>query len=111
MVTKAPVVAAPAATGPASCNSFAGFFLTDCQLLWYGVRFYGTVDLGGTYQTHGTPFDKNFPTGASYLLQKPSRSAGFGLAPNGLSQSNVGVDIKEPIAAGLGIRCQGRTRV
>ena len=29
---------------------------------------YGTVDLGGLYQTHGTPFDKNFPTGASYIM-------------------------------------------
>jgi len=61
MVTKAPVVAAPAATGPQACNSVAGFFLSDCQLLWYGVRFYGTVDLGGTYQTNGTPFpDRRF---------------------------------------------------
>jgi predicted porin len=34
------------------------------------------------------------------LLQKPSRSAGFGLAPNGLSQSNVGVKINESIAPG-----------
>jgi predicted porin len=107
MVTKAPVVAAPAATGPQACNSVAGFFLSDCQLLWYGVRFYGTVDLGGTYQTNGTPFDKNFPTGASYLLQKPSRQSGFGLGPNGMSQSVVGVDIKEPVASGWAFVARG----
>ena len=98
MVTKAPVVPPPP-PGPVACNSLAGFFLSDCQLLWYGIRLYGTVDLGGTYQTNGTPFDKNFPTGASYLLQKPSRQSGFGLAPNGMSQSVVGVDIKEPVAS------------
>ena len=98
MVTKAPVVPA-LPPGPVACNSLAGFFLSDCQLLWYGIRLYGTVDLGGTYQTNGTPFDKNFPTGASYLLQKPSRQSGFGLAPNGMSQSVVGVDIKEPVAS------------
>ena len=55
MVTKAPPYAvAPAAVGPQTCNSLPGFFLTDCQLLWAGVRLYGTVDLGGNYQTHGT---------------------------------------------------------
>jgi predicted porin len=107
MLTKAPVVA-PAAMGPpppASCYSFAGFLLTDCQLAWYGVRLYGTVDLGGTYQTHGTPFDPNFPTGASYLVGAggtgaTNRTPGFGLGPNGLSQSVIGISSKEPIAPG-----------
>jgi predicted porin len=105
MVTKSEPMVAPAATGPASCNSLYGFFLTDCQLIYYGVRFYGTVDLGGLYQTHGTPFDKNFPTGASYIVGAggtgaTNRTAGWGLAPNALSQSNVGVEIKEPVAPG-----------
>jgi predicted porin len=107
MATKAPVVA-PAAMGPpppASCYSFAAFFLSDCQLLWSGVRLYGTVDMGGLYQTHGTPFDKNFPTGASYIVGAggtgaTNRSPGWGLAPNALSQSNVGIQVKEPIAPG-----------
>ena len=106
MATKAPPYAvAPAAVGPVPCGSLWGFFLTDCQLAWYGVRFYGTVDLGGLYQTHGTPFDPNFPTGASYIVGAggtgaTNRTPGWGLAPNGLSQSNIGVEIKEPIAPG-----------
>jgi|HubBroStandDraft_4_1064222.scaffolds.fasta_scaffold57042_2 predicted porin len=105
MVTKAPPVVSAAAAGPSSCTTLYGFFLTDCQLIWYGVRFYGTVDLGGLYQTHGTPFDKNFPTGASYIVGAggtgaTNRTAGWGLAPNALSQSNVGVEIKEPVAPG-----------
>jgi predicted porin len=106
MATKAPPYAvAPVATGPAACNSFAGFWLTDCQLLWGTVRLYGTVDVGGTYQTHGTPFDKNFPTGASYLLGAggtgaTNRTTGFGLGPNAMSQSIIGVNTKEPLAPG-----------
>ena len=87
MLTKSAPVVSAAATGPTSCANLYGFFLTDCQLGWYGVRFYGTVDMGGTYQTHGSPFDKNFPTGASYLLgaggrAATNRTAGFGLGPN-----------------------------
>jgi predicted porin len=103
MVTKAPIYYAPPA--PAACGSAYDFFFTACPLSWYGVTFYGTVDLGGTYQTHGTPFDRNFPSGASYLIGAggagaTGRTAGFGLGPNAMSQSNVGVKINEPIAPG-----------
>ena len=96
LVTKAPVVLPP----PQSCTNPQDFFLTACQLSWYGVRFYGTVDVGFGYQTHGAPFDGNFVTGASYFLQKMNRTAMWGLAPNGLSQSNIGIQIKEPLATG-----------
>jgi predicted porin len=96
LVTKAPAVPPP----PQACTNIQDFFLTACQLSWYGVRFYGTVDVGFGYQTHGAPFDGNFVTGASYFLQKMNRTAMWGLAPNGLSQSNIGVQIKEPLATG-----------
>ena len=46
---------------PAACASAYDFFFTACPLSWYGVTVYGTVDLGGTYQTHGTPLDPNHP--------------------------------------------------
>jgi hypothetical protein len=104
MATKAaPMAYAP--PPPAACGSVYDFFFTKCPLTWYGVTVYGTVDMGGTYQTHGTPFDRNFPTGASYLLGAggtgaTNRNAGFGLGPNALSQSAVGVKINEPIAPG-----------
>lgn len=90
----------PPAAVPAACTGLTDFLLSNCLLSWYGVTFYGTVDMGGTYQTHGTPFDPNFPTGASYFLNPTNRSAGFGLGPNAMSQSNVGVKIIEPIAGG-----------
>jgi predicted porin len=112
MVTKAPMWVAPAATGPANCPGAYEFFLTNCALSWWGVTFYGTVDLGATYQTHGAPFDRNFPTGASYLLgaggtNATNRNAGFGLGPNGLSQSNVGVKVKEGLGGGWSFIAQG----
>jgi hypothetical protein len=106
IVTKAPSVSpAYVAPPPAACGSVYDFFLTACPLSWYGVTFYGTVDMGGTYQTHGTPLDPNHNVGASYLLGNAStnavgRAAGFGFAPNALSQSVVGVRTNEPIAPG-----------
>jgi hypothetical protein len=66
ILTKAPPVAAP----PATCGSVYDFFFTSCPLTWYGVTFYGTIDVGGGYQTHGAPFDPNIQSGASYLIQK-----------------------------------------
>ena len=59
--------------------------------------------MGGSYQTHGSPFDKNFPTGASPTCgrrcDEPAARDGPWL-PTRMSQSNVGVKIKEPIAPG-----------
>jgi hypothetical protein len=88
-LTKAPL-ATQAPPPPTTCTGFPDFVLTACQLSWYGVRFYGTIDVGFGYQTHGAPFDPNFVTGASYFLQKMNRTPMWGLAPNGLSPSNVG---------------------
>jgi predicted porin len=102
MVTKAPVLtkAPPSVPPPAPCASLQGFLLTDCQLNYFGIRFYGTIDVGYGYQTHGAPWDPNFTPGASYLLQKMNRGAIWTLAPNGLSQSNLGFQIKEPLGLG-----------
>ncbi len=101
-MTKAPIAYAPP---PAACGSIYDFFLTACPLSWYGVTVYGTVDMGGTYQTHGTPLDPNHPVGASYLLGNSGtnavgRNAGFGFGPNALSQSNIGVKWVEPVGGG-----------
>jgi predicted porin len=104
MVTKAaPMTYAPPA--PVACGSVYDFFFTACPLTWYGVTFYGTIDVGGTYQTHGTPFDPNHPVGASYLLgnsgtNAANRTPGFGLGPNALSQSYVGIRWSEPVGGG-----------
>jgi hypothetical protein len=105
MVTKAPPYAVAPAVAPAACGSVYDFFLTACPLSWYGVTFYGIIDVGGDYQTHGTPFDPNHPVGASYLLGNSGTNAvgrisGFQLGPNALSQSIVGVKTNEPIAPG-----------
>jgi hypothetical protein len=96
----ATVVKAPALTatpGPSSCTSIQDFFLTACQLAWHGVRFYGTIDVGYGYQTHGAPFDKTYGPAVDDLLGKMNRGGMGLLSPNGLSQSNIGIQIKEPL--------------
>ena len=96
MPTKAPL--APA--GPTTCTSIQDFFTTACQLAWYGVRFYGTVDVGGNYETNGAPFAKFSGAGVNYFPGKSNLGAKWLLAPSGLSGSNIGIQIKEPLGAG-----------
>ncbi len=103
MVTKAPPPAA--ATAPASCGSVYDFIVTACPLSWNGVTFFGTVDIGVGYETHGVPFDPNHPTGQLYVLgaggtNAANRTPRFVLAPNAMSQSEVGFKVIEPIAPG-----------
>jgi hypothetical protein len=50
---------------PAPCYSLQDFIFTGCQLTWNGVRFYGTIDMGYGYQTHGAPLGPFFTPGAS----------------------------------------------
>src|ERR1700735_4329491 len=98
--TKAPPIApAPALVG---CTSAEQFFVTDCPLTYYGITVYGTIDVGGGYETHGAPFNKDLHTGVTELVQKQSRPTAMWLqTPNGLSQSNIGVKGVEQIVPGF----------
>ena len=101
MVTKAaPAVTTKALSQPATCSSPEDFVVTACPLTWNGITVYGTIDGGVTWLSHGAPFNGTSAVGEDYLIQKYSNRAQWGLAPNGLSQSNIGIKGKEPFAAG-----------
>ena len=85
---------------PTACGSLLDFISTSCPLTWYGITLYGTIDMGGTWQSHGTPFNSSFVAGEEYLLQKNSNHSGFGRAPNGLSQSVIGIKGNEEFVPG-----------
>jgi predicted porin len=92
--------APPAAAAP---NCYASFWTwldstaADCPLSAYGITLYGTIDMGGGYNSAATPFNKNFSNGIQELVSKDSNNGRWQAVPNGLSQSNVGVKIKEQI--------------
>ena len=88
----------PAAPAPAACTEAVEFLTTNCTLARYGITLYGTIDMGVTWQSHGTPFNSSFVAGKEYLLQKNSNRSGFDRAPNGLSQSVIGIRGSEAIA-------------
>src|SRR5580658_357777 len=69
--TKAPPPAA-APPAPVACGSLWDFVTTACPLTWYGITLYGTVDAGGGWQSHATPFGPAAVPGQEYLVQKNS---------------------------------------
>jgi hypothetical protein len=94
-----PPKAAPAAAAstPTPCTDAWSFVATDCTLTWHGITVYGTVDAGFGWQSHGAPWDSRSAVGASYLIQKQNRGPRCSLAPNGLSNSTIGIKGTEPI--------------
>ena len=97
--------ALPALAAPAAKPCFASVydFLTsgpdDCPLSWKGVTLYGRLDYGVGYESHGAPFNGNYPNGVNTLIKKNGDQSHVTIAPNGLGQSYIGVKGKEPIAS------------
>src|SRR5579859_2368655 len=56
-----------------------------------GVTFYGVVDLGVGYQTHGVPTNPTSSQGSDYLVSKVSNKSIWTMAPNGLGSSRIGI--------------------
>jgi predicted porin len=101
MATKtAPAASTKAPSQPATCTSLEDFVVTSCPLTWNGITVYGTIDGGVTWRSHGAPFNGTSAVGVDYLIQRYSRGPRWDLAPNGLSNSNIGIKGKEPLAQG-----------
>jgi predicted porin len=71
---------------------------TDCPLSESGVTVYATIDVGGGYETHAAPFNGDSKTGVGELISKINNGGRWEPVPNGATQSNFGVKIKEQIA-------------
>lgn len=69
----------------------------DQSLTWNGITLYGVYDLGFGYQSHGAPLSQDWFVGVQYLIDKKSTKSNTGLAPDGLSQSRVGLRGNEKI--------------
>ena len=85
------VMNAHAADMPMPYKAAAAAAPTDDALCWKGVCLYGIVDAGFGWQSHGQPFNGAFPTGAQYLVSAGSNRSLWTAAPNGLSQSTIGL--------------------
>jgi predicted porin len=69
----------------------------DESLTWHGITLYGIVDVDFQYETHGAPFNNYWFASGSEIVQKNSNNGVSGVASNGMSQSRVGLQGKEPL--------------
>ena len=68
------------------------------SLTWNGITFYGIIDIGYAYQTHGAPYTVDNGFGLDYLISKASNHSISAWSNNGLSQSNIGLKGEIPIS-------------
>jgi len=94
---RAAAIAALAAMG---AGGTAG---ADDALAWRGLTLYGTVDLGVAWLSHGAPLSPDFPPGLPFVIQKFSDRAIVSIAPNGLSQSRLGLAGNEALGDGVSV--------
>jgi hypothetical protein len=88
---------ATAASAPKTCTDGWSFIATDCQLTWYGITVYGTIDAGVGWQSHGAAFDPRSAPGSSYIIQKQNTGSMWVAAPNAMSNSTIGIKGTRPI--------------
>ena len=88
---------------PEKPNCYATFWSwldstpADCPLSYWGITFYGQVDVGGGWESNHARFNKARPEAVQELVSKQSHGAAWQGVPNGLSQSNVGIKWKEQV--------------
>lgn len=73
----------------------------DDSLTLWGITLYGTVDIGVAHLDHGAPLSATYGPGLPFLLQKFNNRDTTSFAPNGLSQSKIGISGVEPIGGGV----------
>jgi predicted porin len=102
------VAARPANPGDSMAADYANYKAEykkgppqDDSLTWHGITLYGLVDMGVTYQNHGAPLSNTAGLGLNYLISKNSNGSYFGVGPNALSSSFIGLRGNQEIADGL----------
>ncbi|MGA8706952.1 MAG: porin [Steroidobacteraceae bacterium] len=97
--------AEPASSVPPAdraCGTFRDFVSTDCPLTWYGITAYGTYDIGLGWVSHGLA-ENGYNYEGESLVNRNGNHAQFLIAPNNLSQTGLGIKIKEEFMPGWSV--------
>jgi predicted porin len=96
-------LAASAPSAPTSCFSSFWNWLSasanDCPLTYAGITLYGSLDIGATYLTNGVGYSPSADK-LNYFIQKNSSGSKWLPAYNALSQSVLGLKMKENLGYG-----------
>ncbi|MDR3463021.1 MAG: porin [Beijerinckiaceae bacterium] len=87
-------------------NDLPGHFLDPndkTPMTFHGITVYGTIDIGAGYQTHSAPLSNTWSTGVNSVIGKQSNHTLFTVIPNNLSDSQVGIKVKEEVLPGWSV--------
>ncbi len=95
-----PPPAAP--PSPEGCESVQQFFASDCPLTWHGITLYGAYDIGVAWISHGLP-ENGYNYEGESLVNRNGNHSQFLIAPNNLSQTGLGIKIREEFLPGWSV--------
>jgi len=102
---------APAASAtPAACTSVKEFLSTDCTLTWYGITLYGAYDVGVGWVSHGLP-ENGYNYEGESLVNRNGNHSQFLIAPNNLSQTGLGIRVREEFLQGWAVVVSASTGI
>jgi len=101
--TKKAPPAAPAANCFATFLTWLDSTPADCPLSVGPLTLYGAIDVGGGYATNAAKFNPYYPNGVASVISKQSRGSAWQGVPSGLTQSNVGIKLKQPLFADVSL--------
>ncbi|HEX2791339.1 MAG TPA: porin [Steroidobacteraceae bacterium] len=105
--------AEPAPAAPptaAACTSLEEFLATDCPLTWYGITLYGAYDVGVGWVSHGLP-ENGYNYEGESLVNRNGNHSQFLMAPNNLSQTGLGIRIREEFLPGSAVVLNASTGI
>src|ERR1700691_6427113 len=82
------------AADPAACTSVQEFLSTDCTLTWYGITLFRSYDIGVGWVSHGLP-ENGYNYEGESLVNRNGNHSQFLIAQNNLSQSGLGLRVRE----------------
>jgi predicted porin len=91
---------APESFTAAAADSAASFLTGEGPLTWKGITVFGTIDAGLGYATHGMPINSNLYLGNNFI-GRSANHAYFGISPNNLGQTTLGIKGSEEILPGI----------
>ena len=65
-----------------------------------GITFYGVIDVGASYQTHGAPPAPTGSVGVPYLIQSYGNKSTWAAEQSGMAQSRIGIKGAEDMGNG-----------
>jgi predicted porin len=95
--TAKPTAAPPQVNCFSSLWTYLNTSAADCPLSYAGITLYATIDVGLGYSSNGAPASGTYSNSVYSFVGKQSYGAKWLWTPNGVSQSVVGINMKEAI--------------